>query len=105
MEQPLVLNRADQVVSACPCCGQIQSKSSIRFIMKNILVTPFIFLVRLYQNGISPYTPATCRYQPTCSQYTIEALQKHGIFRGSWLAIKRIFSCNPWGGSGYDPVP
>ncbi|NKI33092.1 membrane protein insertion efficiency factor YidD [Croceivirga thetidis] len=72
---------------------------------KKVLVAPFIFLVRVYQNGISPYTPATCRYQPTCSQYTVEALQKHGLFKGGWLAIKRIFSCHPWGGSGYDPVP
>ncbi|WP_343485628.1 membrane protein insertion efficiency factor YidD [Allomuricauda sp. d1] len=73
--------------------------------LKKILVAPFIFLVRVYQYGISPYTPATCRYQPTCSAYTVEALQKHGLFKGGWLAIKRIFSCHPWGGSGYDPVP
>ncbi|AOW22007.1 membrane protein insertion efficiency factor YidD [Urechidicola croceus] len=73
--------------------------------MKSILSIPLIWLVRFYQAAISPYTPSTCRYSPTCSQYTIEALQKHGVFYGSWLAIKRIFSCNPWGGSGYDPVP
>ncbi|KSA14740.1 hypothetical protein I600_1346 [Maribacter dokdonensis DSW-8] len=54
---------------------------------------------------ISPYTPATCRYSPTCSQYTLEALKKHGLFKGGWMATKRIFSCNPWGGKGYDPVP
>ena len=65
----------------------------------------FILLVRFYQTAISPYTPATCRYQPTCSHYTIEALQKHGLFSGGWLSLKRIFSCHPWGGSGYDPVP
>ncbi len=62
-------------------------------------------LVKLYQNLISPLTPATCRYQPTCSHYTLEALQKHGLFKGGMLSIKRIFSCHPWGGSGYDPVP
>ncbi|MBQ4820500.1 membrane protein insertion efficiency factor YidD [Aquimarina sp. MMG016] len=73
--------------------------------LKRILVLPFIGLVRVYQNLISPLTPATCRYQPTCSHYTVEALQKHGLFRGGRLAIKRIFSCHPWGGSGYDPVP
>ena len=65
----------------------------------------FVFLVRFYQTAISPFTPSTCRYSPTCSQYTIEALQKHRVFYGSWLSIKRIVSCNPWGGSGYDPVP
>ncbi|PQJ14523.1 membrane protein insertion efficiency factor YidD [Aureicoccus marinus] len=66
---------------------------------------PFIALVRFYQYGISPYTPATCRYSPTCSQYTLEALKKYGLFKGGWLGIKRIFSCHPWGGHGHDPVP
>ena len=67
--------------------------------MKKILIGPFVLLVKFYQNFISPLTPATCRYSPTCSQYTLEALQKHGLFKGRWL------SCHPWGGSGYDPVP
>jgi putative membrane protein insertion efficiency factor len=73
--------------------------------MKKILIAPFIFLVKVYQTLISPLTPSTCRYQPTCSHYTVEALQKHGLFYGGRLAIKRIFSCHPWGKSGYDPVP
>jgi len=73
--------------------------------LKKILIAPFVFLVRIYQTVISPLTPATCRYQPTCSHYTVEALKKHGLFHGGKLAIKRIFSCHPWGGSGYDPVP
>ena len=65
----------------------------------------FIYLVRFYQVAISPFKPPTCRYTPTWSQYTIEALQKYGVLKGGWLAIKRIGSCHPWGGSGYDPVP
>ncbi|WP_224483716.1 membrane protein insertion efficiency factor YidD [Robertkochia aurantiaca] len=73
--------------------------------LKKILIAPFVFLVRVYQVAISPLTPAACRYSPTCSQYTVEALKKHGIIKGGWLAIKRIASCHPWGGSGYDPVP
>ncbi len=73
--------------------------------MKKLLVAPFVFLVRVYQYLISPLTPATCRYSPTCSQYTVEALKKHGLWKGGKLAVKRIFSCHPWGGSGYDPVP
>ena len=73
--------------------------------LKKILIFPFVFLVRIYQTIISPLTPATCRYQPTCSHYTVEALKKHGVFKGGKLAIKRIFSCHPWGGSGFDPVP
>ncbi|GGF72775.1 membrane protein insertion efficiency factor YidD [Wenyingzhuangia marina] len=73
--------------------------------IKKILIFPFILLIRFYQGAISPFTPATCRYLPTCSSYSIEALQKHGIIYGGWLSIKRIASCHPWGGSGYDPVP
>jgi putative membrane protein insertion efficiency factor len=73
--------------------------------MKKIAIAPFVFLVRFYQLVISPYTPASCRYSPTCSQYTLEALKKHGLIKGGWLGLKRIFSCHPWGGKGYDPVP
>ncbi len=74
-------------------------------VLRKVLIAPFVFLVRAYQLLISPYTPSTCRYSPTCSAYTLEALKKHGLFKGSWLSIKRIVSCNPWGGKGYDPVP
>ena len=70
-----------------------------------IIAIPFIWIVRFYQAAISPYTPSACRFTPTCSHYAIEALQKHGLFSGGFLAIKRIFSCHPWGKSGYDPVP
>jgi putative membrane protein insertion efficiency factor len=73
--------------------------------MKKVLIYPFIFLIRGYQRLISPLFPSTCRYNPTCSHYSIKALKKHGLFKGGWLSIKRIFSCHPWGGSGYDPVP
>jgi putative membrane protein insertion efficiency factor len=73
--------------------------------MKKVLTAPFIFLVRVYQTLISPLTPATCRYQPTCSHYTVEALKTHGLLYCGKLSLKRIFSCHPWGGSGYDPVP
>ncbi|MFB0938425.1 MAG: membrane protein insertion efficiency factor YidD [Urechidicola sp.] len=73
--------------------------------LTKIIAVPFIWFVRFYQMAISPYTPSSCRYSPTCSHYAIEALQKHGLFSGGILAIKRIFSCHPWGNSGYDPVP
>lgn len=73
--------------------------------MKKILTFPFILLIRIYQLFISPLLPSSCRFQPTCSQYAKVALERHGLFYGGWLAIKRIFSCHPWGGSGYDPVP
>lgn len=73
--------------------------------LKTWLAYPFILLVKFYQNIISPLTPATCRYTPTCSQYTLIALQKYGFFKGGWLGLKRIASCHPWGGKGHDPVP
>lgn len=73
--------------------------------MKKYFTYPFILLIKGYQKFISPFTPATCRYTPTCSHYTVDALQTHGLLKGGWLALKRIASCNPWGGSGYDPVP
>ncbi|MCG9125850.1 membrane protein insertion efficiency factor YidD [Laribacter hongkongensis] len=62
-------------------------------------------LIRFYQLAISPWLPPRCRYQPTCSQYAIEAVQKHGALKGGWLALRRIGRCHPWGRSGYDPVP
>ncbi|MBL7905044.1 MAG: membrane protein insertion efficiency factor YidD [Bacteroidales bacterium] len=73
--------------------------------MKKLLANILIGLIRVYQGAISPYLPPSCRYTPTCSAYGIEALKKHGPFKGGWLTIKRVLSCNPWGGSGYDPVP
>lgn len=65
----------------------------------------FLALIRFYQTCISPLTPAACRYTPTCSQYACEAIVKYGPLKGGWLALKRILRCNPFGGSGYDPVP
>ena len=64
-----------------------------------------ILPIRFYQKYISPLTPATCRFTPSCSHYAIEAIRKHGPFKGLALAVWRILRCNPWGGSGYDPVP
>ncbi len=61
--------------------------------------------IYFYKGCISPMLPPSCRYTPTCSQYAIDALMKHGPVKGSWLAAKRICRCHPWGGSGYDPVP
>ena len=61
--------------------------------------------VRFYQVAISPMLPPRCRYTPTCSQYAVEALQKHGACKGSMLTLRRICRCHPFGGSGYDPVP
>ncbi|QYA25481.1 membrane protein insertion efficiency factor YidD [Gramella sp. MT6] len=62
-------------------------------------------IVQFYKKFISPLTPASCRYQPTCSSYMLEAIELHGPIKGFWLGLKRIGRCHPWGGSGYDPVP
>ncbi len=75
--------------------------SKLSKIGEKVLIAP----IQVYRYAISPLLPATCRYTPTCSQYAIEAIKKHGPFKGSYLAAKRIGSCHPWGGSGYDPVP
>lgn len=79
----------------------------VRFwiIFKNLLIRFLTTLIRIYQYTLSPFIGRQCRYYPTCSNYSIEALHKHGPFKGLWLSMKRILSCNPWGGHGYDPVP
>ncbi len=73
--------------------------------MKRLIGKFFIFLITVYKYTLSPFLGQSCRYTPTCSSYSIEAIEKYGPFKGGWMAIKRIASCNPWGGSGYDPVP
>ena len=76
-------------------------KLSVTNIAKQLLILP----IKFYQRCISPLTPPVCRYHPTCSHYAVEAIQTHGPIEGLWLGFKRILSCNPFGGHGYDPVP
>ncbi len=64
-----------------------------------------IFLIRIYQHTLSRTMPSSCRFYPSCSQYGVEALQKHGAFKGGWLTVKRIARCHPFNPGGYDPVP
>lgn len=75
--------------------------SKLSKIGEKVLIAP----IRFYQHAISPLLPSSCRYTPTCSHYSIEAIKKHGPLKGSLLAVKRIGRCHPWGGHGYDPVP
>lgn len=71
----------------------------------NILIIILSFPIKVYRLVISPLTASSCRFQPTCSEYALEALRKHGVLRGSLLSIRRVARCNPFGGSGFDPVP
>ncbi len=73
-------------------------------LIKRLLNKLLLGMVWFYRNAISPHTPRACRYEPSCSVYTEQALRKYGPIKGSYLAIKRILSCHPWGGSGYDPL-
>lgn len=73
--------------------------------MSGVATRALLALVRLYQVAISPWLPASCRFQPSCSDYMAGALQTHGPLRGSWLGLRRIARCHPWGGHGPDPVP
>lgn len=76
-----------------------------RNIVSRCLVWLLSIPIYFYRACISPMLPPSCRYTPTCSQYALQALRKYGPVRGLWLAVRRILRCNPWGGSGYDPVP
>ncbi|QMU64882.1 MAG: membrane protein insertion efficiency factor YidD [Flavobacteriaceae bacterium] len=73
-------------------------------VLNKIIIYPLVAIIRFYQIVISPYTPSTCRYSPTCSHYAVEALRKRGLFTGIRLSVKRISGCHPWGRGGYDPV-
>ncbi len=66
---------------------------------------PLVILIRFYQYAISPLMGRSCRYLPTCSEYTVDAVQKYGALKGGWLGAKRICRCHPWHPGGYDPVP
>ncbi|MDO8932536.1 MAG: membrane protein insertion efficiency factor YidD [Rhodocyclaceae bacterium] len=73
--------------------------------MKSLFALPFIVLVKLYRYAISPMLGRSCRFDPSCSEYAIEALQRHGAVKGIWLAARRVGRCHPWHPGGYDPVP
>jgi putative membrane protein insertion efficiency factor len=74
-------------------------------LVKRLSSALFIGLIKLYQITLSPILGASCRFTPTCSHYGVEAIKKHGPFKGGWLTLKRIGRCHPWGGHGPDPVP
>ena len=73
--------------------------------LNKVATFPLLILIRGYQLIISPLLGSNCRFMPTCSEYAIESLRSHGLIKGSYLTIKRIGKCHPWGGHGYDPIP
>ncbi|HEX8988159.1 MAG TPA: membrane protein insertion efficiency factor YidD [Rhodocyclaceae bacterium] len=73
--------------------------------MRSLFASPLIALVKAYQYAISPFLGRSCRFVPTCSEYAVEALQRHGAGKGLWLAVRRLGRCHPWHPGGYDPVP
>ncbi|MEJ7692585.1 membrane protein insertion efficiency factor YidD [Daejeonella sp.] len=74
-------------------------------VIKPAFAAVFLLIIKIYQTLISPILGKSCRFTPTCSHYGVEAIKKHGPFKGGWLTLKRIGRCNPWGGHGFDPVP
>ena len=73
--------------------------------IRRFLVTLLLLPIFFYQRCISPLTPPSCRFTPTCSEYAVQAIRKYGPIKGLYLAVRRLLRCHPWGGSGYDPVP
>lgn len=73
--------------------------------MRHLLRLAFVLPIRVYQWCVSPLLPPGCRFTPTCSAYAAEAIIRHGVLYGGWLALRRVLRCHPWGASGYDPVP
>ena len=73
--------------------------------IRRFLTALLLLHIYFYQRAISPLTPPSCRFTPTCSEYAVQALRKHGPLKGLYLAVRRLLRCHPWGGSGYDPVP
>ena len=73
--------------------------------LNKIITSPLILLIRGYQLVISPLLGSNCRFMPTCSEYSMESLKTYGVLKGTFLTVKRIGKCHPWGGHGYDPVP
>ena len=73
--------------------------------ISSALTALMILMIRIYQRCVSPMLGQNCRFVPTCSQYAVEALRRHGPLKGGWLTVRRILRCHPWGGSGFDPVP
>jgi len=78
---------------------------NIKFFIPSLLKFLFINIIKIYQRFISPFFPSSCKFSPSCSKYGIEAINKYGALKGTFLTLKRIIRCNPWNKGGYDPIP
>ena len=111
MNQEKIAAHSEDQLSDLPCGHDHGPSSSEEIASENSststspLAFVGIFLIRFYQRLISPMLPPSCRYNPTCSQYTLTAIRRYGFFRGSWIGLKRISRCHPFCSGGYDPVP
>jgi putative membrane protein insertion efficiency factor len=84
---------------------KIKQPMSFKLFISNLLKLLIINIIKIYQRFISPFFPSSCKFSPSCSRYGIEAINKHGAIRGSYLTVKRVLKCNPWNNGGYDPIP
>ena len=84
---------------------KIKQPMSFKLFISNLLKLLIINIIKIYQLFISPFFPSSCKFSPSCSRYGIEAINKYGAIRGSFLTVKRVLKCNPWNNGGYDPIP
>ena len=84
---------------------KIKLPMSFKLFISNLLKHLIINIIKIYQRFISPFFPSSCKFSPSCSRYGIEAINKYGAIRGSFLTVKRVLKCNPWNNGGYDPIP
>ncbi len=84
---------------------KIKQPMSFKLFISNLLKLLIINIIKIYQRFISPFFPSSCKFSPSCSRYGIEAINKYGAIRGSFLTVKRVLKCNPWNNGGYDPIP
>lgn len=91
-------------VEAAPLVSN-KTRASPPLTARRLLILPFLIPIRLYQLTLSPFIGNQCRFYPTCSRYAVEAYELHGPLRGSWLTVRRLCRCHPFGGHGYDPPP
>ena len=84
---------------------KIKLPMSFKLFISNLLKHLIINIIKIYQRFISPFFPSSCKFSPSCSRYGIDAINKYGAIRGSFLTVKRVLKCNPWNNGGYDPIP